>query len=116
MEAIQPILNDIVALLREGFTTINATRGLLIALAAVIFMQSWKQWLPLSVVAVVIDVAVDVIAPVLAGRGALRLPPLMDLDFWRRAGVLLVGYLIVIAIFFFIKRMLLRGGKPAKAH
>ncbi len=116
MDAIQPILNDILAVLREGYGAINASRGLLIALAATIFMQSWRQWLPIGLVAVLIDIGVDVIAPVLGGGGELRLPPLMEASFWRHSGVLFVGYLIVIAIFFFIKRLLLRGGKPAKAH
>ena len=114
MEQAQQILDQILAFTRSGFEEINATQGLLIALAATVFMGSWKQWFPISVLAVIVHIAIDKIAPVLAGQGDLRLPPLMEASFWQGAGVLLAGYLIVIAVFFFAKRMLFRAGK--KGH
>src|SRR5688572_19707930 len=93
-------LDQAVSFLREGFNNINQVQGLLIALAATIFMQSWRQWLPISLLAVIIHIAVDLLAPVLAENAAFRLPPLMEPEFWRSAGALFVGYLIVIAVFF----------------
>jgi ABC-type glycerol-3-phosphate transport system permease component len=46
---------------------------------------------------------------VVAYHSAFRLPPLMEPHYWRYAAVLFVGYLIVIGVFFFIKRLFLRG-------
>lgn len=103
--------------LRDGFAQINDPKGLLIALAATVFLQSWRQWLPVSLIAVAVHIAIEVLAPVLQGGGEFRLPPLTETFFWQRVGILFVGYLIVIAVFFFIKRLLLRGGgAAAKAH
>lgn len=105
------LVDQVVAYLREGFGTINNPKGLLIALAATIFLGSWKQWLPLSLVAVIIHIAIEQLAPVLAGEGgAVILPDLMSEGFWTRALVLFLGYLVIIGIFFFVKRLLFRGG------
>ena len=110
------MVNDALGYLREGFGTINNPKGLLIALAAVIFMGSWKQWLPIALVATLVHIIIEVLAPVLAGGGGqVTLPPdMMESSFWTRALVLFLGYLIIIGIFFLIKSMLFR--KPAAAH
>ena len=97
--------------LRDGFANINNPKGLLIALAATIFMGGWKQWLPIAIGATVIHLLIGVLAPVLSeGNGQVRLPGLMEQDFWVSTGVLFVGYAIVIAVFFFLKKMLFKGG------
>ena len=118
MSEVQPFIDNAVQILRDGFANINGNpRGLLIALVATIFMQTWRQWAPIALVAVVVHIAVDVLAPVLSSNrhGDLRLPPLMDQQFWINGGVLFVGYLIVIGVFFLIKNMIFRGG-PKAAH
>ena len=106
--------------LRDGFANINNPRGLLIALVAVIFMGSWRQWAPLALLAVIIHIVLEQLAPVLSGGGGqVTLPPdLMQETFWTRAGILFLGYLIVTGVFFFIKTLLFRGGgaATAKAH
>lgn len=107
------IVDQAVAYLREGFANINNPKGLLIALAAVVFMGSWKQWLPLSVVALVIHIAINQFAPVLSGgEGDVRLPELLSEAFWTEALVLLLGYLVIIGIFYFLKSLIFRR----KAH
>lgn len=114
MEAVQPYLDMIVDFLRAGFNETNQVQGLLIALAATVFMQSWKQWFGVALVAVVVHVVVDLIVPVLAGGGGeLRLPPLVEPAFWLQCASRYVGYLIVIAIFFTVKRVLMRRTAPA---
>lgn len=114
MEHVQPFIDQAIQVLRDGFANINNPKGLLIALAATIFMQTWRQWAPVALVATVVHIAIEVLAPVLANRGgSVRLPALMDQSFWIATGVLFVGYLIVIAVFFFLKRMLFRGGAAA---
>lgn len=101
--------------LRDGFANINNPRGLLIALVAVIFMGSWRQWVPLALVAVIIHIVLEQLAPVLSGGGGqVTLPPdLMQETFWTRAGVLFLGYLVVTGVFFLIKSLLFRGGAHA---
>jgi hypothetical protein len=103
------ILDQAVAYLREGFANINNPKGLLIALAAVLFMGSWKQWFPLALVALVIHIAIDRLQPVLgSGGGEVTLPPLMEESFWTQALVLFLGYLVITGVFYFIKGMLFR--------
>lgn len=110
----QAILDQSIQILRDGFTQINDPKGLLIALAATLFMRSWGQWIPAAVVSTLLYVLIEHFAPILAGRGELALPPLTDGNFWVRVGVLLVGFLLVIAVFFFVKRVVQNaagGGK-----
>ena len=80
------------------------------------FRATQIQWIPFVVLAVVAHIAIQEIAPVLAGSdGAeLNLPPIMEESFWVNTGVVALGYLIVIGVFFLIKSLLFR--KSAAAH
>jgi hypothetical protein len=110
------VVDQALGYLRDGFANVNSDpKGLLIALATAIFMQGWRQWIPFSVVAVVIHIAIETLAPVIGGSGGeLALPPLVEGSFWIRAGVLLLGYLIIVAVFFFLKGLVFKPA--AKAH
>jgi hypothetical protein len=109
-------VDQALAILRDGFANANNPKGILIALAATIFLNSLKQWLPITFVATVIHIAIDTLAPVLAGGGgSVTLPPLMETSFWTQTGVLFVGYAVVIGVFFLIKGMFFKGGAKA-AH
>jgi len=110
------LVDQAVAYLRDGFANINNPKGLLIALAAVIFMGSWRQWIPIALVATIVHIAIEVLAPVLAGGGGqVTLPPdLMQETFWTRVLVLFLGYMIITGIFFLIKSLVFR--KSAAAH
>jgi hypothetical protein len=109
------LLDQAVAYLREGFANINNPKGLLIALVATIFMSGWRQWVPVALVATVVHIAIERLAPVLAGGGGqVTLPPLMEEAFWTQVLVLSLGYLIIIGVFFLLKGMLFKG--QAKAH
>lgn len=110
------LVDQAVAYLREGFANINNPKGLLIALAAVIFMGSWRQWIPIALVATIIHIAIERLAPVLAGGGGeVTLPPIMEEAFWTQVLVIFLGYLVITGVFFLIKSMLFRGGAKA-AH
>jgi hypothetical protein len=103
------LVDQAVSYLREGFANINNPKGLLIALAATIFLGSWRQWVPVALVATVIHIAIEQLAPVLAGGGGdVRLPDLMSEGFWTQALVLFLGYLVIIGIFFLLKGMLFK--------
>lgn len=115
MESVQPFFDSVLAFMRTGFNEANQLNAILIALAATIFMQSWRQWFGIALLAVVVHAMIDVIVPVLAGVGEFRLPPLFDAPFWQQSIARFVGYLIVIGIFFAIKRVIFRG-RAAAAH
>jgi hypothetical protein len=103
------LVDQAVVYLREGFANINNPKGLLIALAAVIFMGSWRQWLPVALVATIVHIAIERLAPVLAGEGGeVTLPPIMEETFWTQVLVLFLGYLIIIGVFFLLKSLLFR--------
>jgi hypothetical protein len=111
------LVDQAVAYLREGFANINNPKGLLIALAAVIFMGSWKQWIPIALVATIIHIAIERLAPVLAGDGGeVTLPPIMEEAFWTQVLVIFLGYLVITGVFFLIKSMLFKGGGAKAAH
>lgn len=105
------IIDQAIAYLREGFAAVNATKGLIIALVAVVFMGSWKQWLPLALVAVVVDIAITQLSPLVTGGGGeVALPDVMAEGFWNGVLVLFLGYLVVIGIFYLIKSLIFRRG------
>jgi hypothetical protein len=104
-------VDQAVAYVREGFDTVNQLTGLLIALVLTIFMGSWKQWLPFALLGAIVHIAINQFGPVLTGGGELRLPDITSETFWTQALVLFLGYLIVIGIFFLVKRLIFRGGK-----
>ena len=115
MQAVTPYLQAVLDFFREGYDSINNLPGaLIVALVAVLFMQSWKQLLPMAVLSVVALEAIQILAPVLTSHAAFHLPPIMEVPFWRHAGVLFVGYVVVIAVLFLIKTMLLP--KPQAKH
>lgn len=118
-DTMQAYLDQAIDVLRAGFTQINDPKGLLIALAATLFVRSWGQWIPAAIISVLIYIAIEHFAPVLAGQGELALPPLMETGFWTRTGILLAGFLLVIGVFFFVKRIVMSavgGGESKKKH
>ena len=97
---------------REGFARVNAVLGIIIAIVAAYMMSEWKRIWAITLGATIIHLLAEVMLPVLANHESFRLPPdLLELSYWRTALALYLGYLIVIAIFFFIKtRVLPKGG------
>lgn len=102
------IVYAVLDVMRAGFDQVNAVQGLIIALVAALIMPGWRR-LPVFVLgATLTHLIVDALLPVIVANGALRLPPVLELAFWRYAAALLVGYLIVIALFTLLRRVLLR--------
>jgi hypothetical protein len=104
LESIEAILE----FARAGFDQINAVQGLIIALVAAQFLPSWRRLPIYAVYAAIIHLAVDLILSVLADGAAVRLPEFLELPFWRYVSTLLIGYLVIIAVFALLKRLLLR--------
>ena len=101
--------------MRFGFSETNQLNGIVIALAATIFMSTWRQLFAMALVAVIVHVAIETLAPIFVSGAQFRLPDLLDSPFWRMAAARYIGYLIVITIFFAVKRVLFRG-RAAAAH
>ncbi|HEY0104541.1 MAG TPA: hypothetical protein VGB91_00555 [Rhizomicrobium sp.] len=114
MAQIEHFLSIIWGFVHEGFNNVNAVEGLVIALVAAIVVPAWDRIWAVALGATLVHLIADVLIPVIAHHAAFRLPPLLELPFWRMALSLYVGYLIVIAVLMFIKRMFL--SPPAHAH
>ena len=114
MDQVQHFLNVIWDFLREGFNNVNAVEGLVIALVAAIIAPAWDRIWAVALGATLVHLIADVLIPVIARHASFHLPPLLQVDFWRTALSLYVGYLIVIAVLMFIKRTFL--APAAHAH
>jgi hypothetical protein len=94
---------------REGFAEVNAAQGLIIAVIAVFLMTRWSRILFVVAGAVVANIAVDVLRPVLFAQADLRLPPVLEAAWWHYLLLLFAGFLVVIGILFAIKRLVVKG-------
>lgn len=118
MDVLNQYLTMALDFLRAGFNDVNqSTQGLLIALAAAIFMQNWKQLIGMALLAVILTLAVEALVPVLAQGARFQLPAVFEAEFLRIQLARLVGYVVIIAIFFAIKRALFKAAPAtAKGH
>jgi len=108
------LLGGVFNLTQAGFDGVNQVMGLLIAVIAALIMPAWNRLWATALGAALVDRAIVAIRPVLDG-GDFALPPLLTLGFWIVVLALFLGYAVVIAVFFFIKR-LLSGRKHSPAH
>jgi len=113
MDMVHSYFNDLLAFLREGFNHVNVVQGLVIALVAAFLMPQWKRLWAIALGATIIHIIANVMIPVVAHHAAFKLPQIVTLPFWRYALTLYVGYVIVIAVFFFVKYSVLGGGRKA---
>ena len=104
----QHLVNTTWDFFREGFNQVNALEGLIIALIAALFVPAWRRVWAVALGATLVTIIVNVMLPVLADHAAFRLPPLTEPHFWHFVAALFVGYLVVIGVFFFLKRLFLR--------
>ena len=95
--------------MQTGFYKVNAVQGLLIAMFAAYLMPAWSRLFAIALGATLIHVGFDVMIPVLARHAAFRLPPLVDVEYWRYVLALYIGFLIVVPVFYLAKIVLLRG-------
>ena len=114
MDQVHHYLNIALAFLREGFNNVNAVEGLVIALVAAIVVPAWDRLWAVALGATIVHLIANVLIPVIANRTSFHLPPLLALPYWRTALSLYVGYLIVVGVLLFIKRMFLT--QTVKAH
>ena len=94
---------------REGFAEVNAAEGLVIALLAALIMTRWARLLYVVAAAVAVNVALDVLLPVVVDHADLALPPILDAGFWHYVLLLCIGYFVVIGILFAIKSLVTKN-------
>jgi hypothetical protein len=116
MEQLQSYLDAGLAFLNRGYDQVNGPQGLIIALLAVVVMQSWGQWFGITFGATVAYALVEGVRPIVLGGGPLKLPPVTDPAYWGFVATLYVGLLVIIAMFFAVKKVLFMRGGAAKAH
>jgi hypothetical protein len=118
MEVVQPYFDSALSFLNNGYSQVNGPQGLLIALLAVVLMSSWGQLLPITLGATFAYAVVEAIKPIVMDGGNIELPPVTDPDYLMTLGSLYVGLLIIIAMFFAVKKVLFMrsGGAKARAH
>jgi hypothetical protein len=101
--------------LREGFAHVNGALGLIIALVGAYMLHHWKRLWAVALGATLIHLIAEVMIPVLANQTRFALPnDLLQMSYWRTAAALYLGYLVVIMVFFVIKKTVLP--KAAAAH
>ena len=99
------ILNQIVGFFQAGFYGVNVAQGLIIGIIAAYLMSDWRRVLVVALACVFAHLAVDVMLPVFRG-GAFRLPPLVETGFWINFLRLYAGYLIIVNVFYALKRVM----------
>lgn len=110
MEKVQPYIDQAYGFVQTGFATVNdQVMALIIALIAAVIMKSWGKLLHMTLGAVVVHWVAATLMPVAKG-GDFKLPELLSSGFWMTTASLAVGYLIVISVFFFIKKNVLKAG------
>ena len=117
MDDFSSILNQVLDFLRQGFNDVNnQIIGIVIAVIAAFMLSSWRRLWALALGATVAHVVIsNLLLPLIQGAGFHLPPNLMEKSFWIGVAALYVGYFIVIAVFFFLKKTLLKGG-AATAH
>jgi hypothetical protein len=99
--------NPILEYFQTGFNTVNAWQGLVVALLAVLLMRRWAQLLVVTLGAALVYILVEHFWPILTQHAAMRLPNVTDAPFWQRLGAVYVGLLIIIAMFFAVKSVVM---------
>ncbi|MEQ8747944.1 hypothetical protein [Pyruvatibacter sp.] len=104
MQYAQPVLDFFAA----GFNQVNAIQGIIIGILAAFVLREYKRILVVAFGATLIHVIVDTVMPVVQGA-EIKLPPLADASWWQYVATLFVGYIVIITVFYILKRMLIRG-------
>lgn len=111
MESIMAFVRPAYNFVHEGFADVKSqVMALVIALLAAILMTAWGRLLFVALGATVVHILINAVMPMAQG-GAFTMPDVMAGTFWSATLGTYVGYLILIAIFFFLKHNVFRMGK-----
>ncbi|MBS0297517.1 MAG: hypothetical protein JSR45_14510 [Proteobacteria bacterium] len=106
MDAAKPVLDFI----HHGFNDVRTSVvAIIIALIAVLMMKTWGRLIFMAIGAVIVHLAIIALLPLVQG-GKFVFPDVMSQAFWMQAISLLVGYAILIVVFFFLKKNVFKMG------
>lgn len=108
MDTILHVLTPVLDLFRSGFNQVNAVLGLIIALIASFQLAAWKKLWEMALAALVFHIVALTLAPAIDHGAAIRLPALLDLTTWHNWLAIYVGYIVLIAVFYFLRTRLLK--------
>lgn len=108
MESANAIFQTVLDYAQTGFEQVNAVLGLIIAIVAAFIMPSYGRVVIVSIGAVLVHEIVVTLLPVINGGGTLKLPEVLQGYFWNQVLFLFIGYLIIITIFYILRRVLLK--------
>jgi hypothetical protein len=110
-QTVQSYIDWIWEYFRVGFHDVNAgILGLLVAMVAAYFLSKWSRVFIIALGAVVFYLVAEVMIGVLGRNEPFRLPNLVDNGAWQKMIALYAGFIIVISVFYVLKKMVLRGG------
>ena len=116
MDSVMAFVQPAYEFVHAGFSDVRTqVAALIIAAVAAFIMNAWGRLWSMALAAVVVHLLVEMILPVLQG-GRFMIPDFIALGFWANALALYVGYVLVIAFFFFLKHNVFRMGRPSHAH
>jgi len=95
---------------RTGFHDVNQILGLLIAIGAAYSLGRYSRIFVIALGALAVYVIAEVMLPVLANHAEFRLPNMVAQDYWQRMAAIYAGFLLIITVFYVVKRVVLRGG------
>ena len=106
----QPWIDWIWEYFRAGFHDVNQILGLLIAIAAAYFLSKYSRIFVIALGALVFYVIAEVMIPVVANHAQFQLPNMVEQGYWQRLAAIYAGFLLIITVFYVVKRMVLRSG------
>lgn len=108
MEQISAFFSELLYWAREGYAQINALQGLIIALYATSKLAYWSRVFIVAVSASIVHAIADFLLPAIVNDVAPNLPPVLDGGYWRYLAVLYLGYLVLITLFYVVKKTLMK--------
>jgi hypothetical protein len=105
MDQVLHYLNEILDFFQAGFNHVNALLGIIIALVAAIKLTAWRGLWEIALVSTLVHIIITIVT-----TAPIRLPPLFAMNFWRDTAAMYAGYVIVIAVFYFLRTKLIKSG------
>jgi len=102
------IVNEAVALGRQGFDTVSSVQGIIIAVIAAALMRRYGQIIGWAIGATIIHEVVTIARHAIAHEGVV-IPDLTNMAVLKLIAIRFVGYLVAISLIYLVRRILMRA-------
>ncbi|MBS0276330.1 MAG: hypothetical protein JSR81_01805 [Proteobacteria bacterium] len=114
MQDVLNYANLVVAFFKAGFTQVNLTLALVIALYWAWRISDVSALVMTAIGAVLMHLVALILAPMLDHNAPLHLPPFQDPAYWRLVAALFLGYTVVIGALSLVKSAIMnRASAPS---